>query len=369
MSKTKGNVIDPLIVMEDMGTDALRFTLLVGSTPGKDSNLSLKKVEGNRNFANKIWNAGRFVIGSLAQIPEKPEASPVWTLADSWIWARINGLVRETERLFSNYQYGEAGRQIYEFFWSEFADWYLEIAKTQLAEGGDRAYYTASTLVRVLDASLRMLHPFTPFVTEELWQALKSAALKAGFTPFDSHLTWEKALIIAHWPEAGAPEGWEDQTLQDFGLIQEVVRAIRNLRSEKGVQPSKKISALIAASDKTDLLKKQSSVLCSLANVEPAALKIVAYPSQQPENTVSLVVAGIEVYLPLADLVDPQQEKARLIKELTDTRAQIGRLETLLSSDFGSKAPPQVVEKERGRLAQFKETALKLEQQLSAMDQ
>jgi len=369
MSKTKGNVIDPLIVMEDMGTDALRFTLLVGSTPGKDSNLSLKKVEGNRNFANKIWNAGRFVIGSLAQIPEKPEASPVWTLADSWIWARINGLVRETERLFSNYQYGEAGRQIYEFFWGEFADWYLEIAKTQLAEGGDRAYYTASTLVRVLDASLRMLHPFTPFVTEELWQALKSAALKAGFTPFDSHLTWEKALIIAHWPEAGAPEGWEDQTLQDFGLIQEVVRAIRNLRSEKGVQPSKKISALIAASDKTDLLKKQSSVLCSLANVEPAALKIVAYPSQQPENTVSLVVAGIEVYLPLADLVDPQQEKARLIKELTDTRAQIGRLETLLSSDFGSKAPPQVVEKERGRLAQFKETALKLEQQLSAMDQ
>ncbi len=162
MSKTKGNVIDPLIVMDDLGTDALRFTLLVGSTPGKDSNLSLKKVEGNRNFANKIWNAGRFVLGAISQAPIKPESDPEWTLADSWIWARLNALVRDSDRLFAAYQFGEAGRQIYEFFWGEFADWYLEIAKTQLAEGGDRAYYTARTLVRVLDACLRLLHPFTP---------------------------------------------------------------------------------------------------------------------------------------------------------------------------------------------------------------
>jgi valyl-tRNA synthetase len=364
MSKTKGNVIDPLIVMEDLGTDALRFTLLVGSTPGKDSNLSLKKVEGNRNFANKIWNAGRFVIGSLAQIPEKPAAKPDWTLADSWIWARLNGLIRETERLFSTYQFGEAGRQIYDFFWGEFADWYLEIAKGQLAEGSDRAYYTASTLVRVLDACLRLLHPFTPFVTEELWQALKTAALQAGLSPFDSHLTWEDALIIAHWPEAGAAEGWEEQTVQDFNLIQEIVRSIRNMRSEKGVQPAKKIGAVIAAGDKAKLCEAQKTILASLANIELSSLKIVSHLDQQPENTASLVVSGIEVYLPLADLVDPEQEKARLTKELAETNAQIGRLEALLSSDFGNKAPAQVVEKERGRLAAFKETAAKLTQQL-----
>ncbi|NMC85191.1 MAG: valine--tRNA ligase [Anaerolineaceae bacterium] len=367
MSKTKGNVIDPLVVMEDLGTDALRFTLLVGSTPGKDSNLSLKKVEGNRNFANKIWNAGRFVIGSLTQAPAKPAAAPQWTLADSWIWARLNALIRESDRLFTNYQFGEAGRQIYEFFWGEFADWYLEIAKTQLAEGGDRAYYTAATLVRVLDACLRLLHPFTPFVTEELWQALKSASLEAGFTPYNTHLTWEEALIIAHWPEASEPEGWEDQTIQDFSLIQEVVRAIRNLRAEKGVAPAKKIGAIIAASEKQPIFESQQSILCSLVNLEPSHLTITAHPAQTPENAVSLVVAGIEVFLPLADLVDPKQEKARLEKELSETQNQIERLEKLLASDFGSKAPAQVVEKERGRLDQFKLTAEKLSQQLTAL--
>ena len=159
MSKTKGNVIDPLIVMNQMGTDALRFSLLVGSSPGNDMNLSLKKVEANRNFANKIWNAGRFVISALETAPAVPTGEPQWSLADSWIWARLQSLIREVDRLFTAYQYGEAGRQIYEFFWSEFADWYVEIAKQQLGQGGDTAFYTAYTLERVLDTCLRLLHP------------------------------------------------------------------------------------------------------------------------------------------------------------------------------------------------------------------
>ena len=369
MSKTKGNVIDPLIVMEDLGTDALRFTLLVGSTPGKDSNLSLKKVEGNRNFANKIWNAGRFVIGSLAQVPEKPTAKPDWTLADSWIWARLNGLIRETERLFTGYQFGEAGRQIYEFFWGEFADWYLEIAKTQLAEGGDRAYYTAATLVRVLDACLRLLHPFTPFVTEELWQALKSAALKAGFTPFDSRLAWEEALIIAHWPDAHEREGWEDQVVQDFTLGQDIIRSIRNIRAEKQVPISEKIVGVtIVAGDKINILQSQFKTISGSAIIDPASLKIVANLNNNLDDQFTLVTSGCQIFIPMADLVDPEQEKARLTKEQSDTTNQIQRLETLLSSDFGSKAPPQVVEKERLRLAAFKETAIKLEQQLAGMN-
>ena len=367
MSKTKGNVIDPLIVMDDLGTDALRFTLLVGSTPGKDSNLSLKKVEGNRNFANKIWNAGRFVLGAISQAPTKPQAEPQWTLADSWIWARLNTLVRESDRLFSAYQFGEAGRQIYEFFWGEFADWYLEIAKTQLAEGGDRAYFTARTLVRVLDACLRLLHPFTPFVTEELWQALKKTAVDLGFSPFDSKAKWEEALIIARWPEAGEPEGWEDQAIQDFTLVQDAVRAIRNLRAEKGVQPSKKIAATLVAGDKKAVLEKQAASICSLANVTPESLKILDTLAEKLENQVSIVVSGIEVYLPLADLVDAAAESERLTKELAEVNSQIERLEKLLGSDFGSKAPAAVVEKERGRLAQFKETAHKLEQQLKML--
>ena len=367
MSKTKGNVIDPLIVMDDLGTDALRFTLLVGSTPGKDSNLSLKKVEGNRNFANKIWNAGRFVLGAISQAPTKPQAEPEWTLADSWIWARLNTLVRESDRLFSTYNFGEAGRQIYEFFWGEFADWYLEIAKTQLAEGGDRAYYTARTLVRVLDACLRLLHPFTPFVTEELWQALKKTAIDLGFSPFDSTAKWEEALIIARWPEAGEPKGWEDQAVQDFALVQDVVRAIRNLRAGKGVQPSKKIAATLVAGEKKYVLEKQAGSICSLANITPATLKILDTLADKLENQVSIVVSGIEIYLPLADLVDAAAETERLSKELAEVKNQIERLENLLGSGFGSKAPAAVVEKERGRLTQFKETAQKLDQQLKML--
>ena len=224
MSKSYGNVIDPLVVMDELGTDALRFTLLVGSTPGNDLNLSIKKVEANRNFANKIWNAGRFVIASIGHVPQAPLNDPEWTLADSWIWARLQTVIRDVERLFQSYQFGEAGRQIYEFFWNEFADWYVEIAKLQMAEGGDRAFYTVQTLVKVLDLSLRLLHPFTPFVTEELWGHLKSAASaqSEGLAPQDG---WAQALIIASWPEPRLEQAWEAEKVAAFTLVQDVVRS------------------------------------------------------------------------------------------------------------------------------------------------
>ncbi len=187
MSKTSGNVIDPLIVMDELGTDALRFTVLVGSAPGNDMNLSLKKVEANRNFANKVWNAGRFVITAISS-QQSAASRPLdgdngtrdtehWTLADAWIWARLQGLIRDVERLFQTFQYGEAGRQIYEFFWSDFADWYVEIAKQQMQSDETREQ-TIRMLTGVLDASLRLLHPFTPFITEELWGHLRRAVLE-----------------------------------------------------------------------------------------------------------------------------------------------------------------------------------------------
>ncbi len=176
MSKTKGNVIDPLIVMDEFGTDALRFTLLVGSTPGNDTNVGLKKVEANRNFANKLWNAGRFVISAVSNQQSAVSEMAEYTLADSWIWSRLQQLIRDVERQFQNFQYGQAGQQIYDFIWSDFADWYVEIAKQELNEGGARAARAADTLARVFDISLRLLHPFTPFVTEEIWGHLHSAS-------------------------------------------------------------------------------------------------------------------------------------------------------------------------------------------------
>jgi valyl-tRNA synthetase len=350
--------------MDDLGTDAMRFTLLVGSTPGNDMSLSLKKVEANRNFANKIWNAGRFVISSISAVQATPAAAPVWTLADSWIWARLQQLIRDVERLFQNFQYGQAGQMIYDFFWSDFADWYVEIAKKQLGEGGDRAYYTAETLARVLDTSLRLLHPFTPFVTEELWGHLRACLLA---TPLKDHAAgWPEALIVARWPEARAEEGWEAGKLADFSLIQEIVRAIRNLRSEKNVKPSNRIPATLSGGDKTSLLRDQMRTLAALAGLDENRITIHDRLASAPEGSVALVVGPVEIHLPLADLVDLGEERARLEKELANVESQITRLETLLAGDFAQKAPPPVVQKERDKLAGLQDTAQKLKAQLKA---
>jgi len=364
MSKTKGNVVDPIEVMDSFGTDALRFTLLVGSTPGHDTNLDIKKVEANRNFANKVWNAGRFVLSTLQNAPTAARNEPEWTLADSWIWAKLKGLIRDTDRLFKNYQYGEAGRQIYEFFWSDFADWYLEIAKIQMGEGVDRAYYTATTLVRVLDACLRLLHPFTPFVTEELWGSLKAAALEKGYKPFSSKRPWEEMLISAAWPQAGEQEGWEGEATSEFIIIQDIVRAIRNVRAEKKVKPDRRIPAVISAGSKMDILRGQCSTLAILASLDKENSRITRKVKEDASSFVSVVVSGVEIFLDLAEKVDSVEDAARLAKELTIIDSQVDRLEKLLASDFAARAPAAVVDKERIKLKEFLETREKIKAQL-----
>jgi valyl-tRNA synthetase len=366
MSKSYGNVIDPLVVMDELGTDALRYTLLVGSTPGNDMNLSIKKVEANRNFTNKVWNAGRFVISSLDRITVEPEVEPDWTLADSWIWARLQSLIRDVERLFQNYQYGEAGRQIYDFFWSEFADWYVEIAKLQLEEGEDRAYFTASTLVQILDLCLRLLHPFTPFFTEELWGHLKRATLESNLA--SRHYEWSDALIIAPWPEPRNLESWEADKVSDFELIQNIIRVIRNLRSEKSVTPGKRLPALIVAGERTEMLENQFNTLATLARLDPNELEIVQAVDQKPDGHVALVVGSIEIYLPLSDVVDIQEERNRLIKSLSEIESQVSRLEKLLNSPFSEKAPPDVVKKESEKLAGYRDAAVKIRNQLNTIE-
>src|SRR5574341_1050872 len=383
MSKTYGNVIDPLIVMDNLGTDALRFTLLVGSTPGNDMNLSVKKVEANRNCANKIWNAGRFVISAISALTPAPlhlppfsqkmggekegggeghEGESDWTLADSWIWARLQQLIRDVERLFRNFQYGEAGRQIYEFFWSDFADWYVEIAKEQMKKEESRGW-TAATLARVLDLSLRLLHPFTPFVTEELWGHLRRALLESPLK--DLAADWPEVLITAPFPQPRPLEGWEESKIADFTLIQEIVRSIRNLRAEKAVQPSKHIAATFVAGDEADLLKAQSAVMASLAGLDAAKLKIGKTLKKKPAQSVVLVVGPVEIYLPLAGMIDAKEESARHRRELAEVEAQIEKKKKLLASDFANKAPAPVVAKEREKLAAFKETADKIRRQLN----
>ncbi len=375
MSKSYGNVIDPLPVMDELGTDALRFTLLVGSTPGNDMNLSVKKVESNRNFANKLWNAGRFVINAIATLTPTPlrlppfsdkmggekEGGEGWTLADSWIWARLQQLVRDVERNFQNFQYGQAGQMIYDFFWSDFADWYVEIAKGQL-QRDDTRYSTVETLARVLDISLRLLHPFTPFVTEEIWGHLRTAIIESPISNIASN--WPEALIIARWPEPCEFEGWEEGKIADFTLIQEIVRSIRNLRAEKNAPMSKKLAATLVGGAKTELLKSQSEVMAALAALDASQMKIVESLKEKPEGAVTLVVGAVEIHIPLAGMVDESAERERLAKELAETESHIARLEKLLASDFANKAPAAVVQKEREKLSAYKETAEKLKAQL-----
>lgn len=365
MSKTKGNAIDPIEVMDEMGTDALRFTMLVGSTPGNNTNLSLKKVEANRNFANKVWNAGRFVLSAIQDTPSSPQSPPEWTLADSWIWARLQDLIREVERLFQNHQYGVAGRQIYDFFWGDYADWYLEIAKEQLDQGEDRAYYTIETLVRVLDMCLRLLHPFTPYVTEELWQHLKDAVMHS---PLQERLgAWEDALIIAPWPETRPEEGWEAETMEHFNLIQEIVRTIRNVRAEKNVQDGQLIPATFASAEYSPILENQKTVLAALAQLDKEKISIYTNLAEKPEGHVALVAGPVEIYLPLADLVDPEEEYKRLLGELKEAEGHIDRLEELLAGPFSEKAPQEIVGKERDKLEDYREKARTIQEQIEML--
>jgi valyl-tRNA synthetase len=366
MSKTLGNVVDPLEVMDEYGTDALRFTLLTGSSPGQDMILSKERLAANRNFANKLWNAGRLVLNAIEVAPGEPEGKPKRTASDRWILSRLNQVIRDVDRLLERHQYGEAGRQIYEFFWSEFADWHLEISKIQTGEGGDRAWLTARILVHVYHSTLRLLHPFIPFVTEELFGLLKSACERHP-AQFGPKLGWEEALIIARWADAGPVEPWEEPSVAAFKPLQELVVAIRNLRSEREVEASQKIPVAIKAGDLTDFLEANRSALAWLARLDPEAVQIEA-DLEPPENAIPLVVGQIEAYVPLEGLRDPDKERMRIAKELDAVGEQVERLEALLSSEFSEKAPPNVVDQERNKLAELQGTASKLEEQMEALE-
>jgi valyl-tRNA synthetase len=356
MSKSYGNVIDPLTVMDELGTDALRFTVLVGSTPGNDMNLSVKKVEANRNFANKLWNVGRFIINSIDSLQPGTEFGE-YNEFDSLIWANGQQLVRDVERLFQTFQYGEAGRQIYEFIWSEFADWYLEEAKQYLTNGGA---HTADMLARIFDISLRLLHPFTPFVTEELWGHLRRSILESPVKEIAKD--WPDALIVAKWPEPYALEGWKEPVVAE--LIQNIHRSIRNLRSEKKISPKVKLPITVVAKENNDKIELYLGGTVTLSGIDPNGFSVTKAYEYDPDRDYPLIVSPVEIYVSSDKLDAIPDERTRLEKELAVTGSQIERLEKLLGSDFADKAPAPVVAKEREKLAAFKETAAKIRTQL-----
>ena len=239
------------------------------------------------------------------------------------------------------FQYGEAGRQIYEFFWSEFCDWYLEFSKIALYRGDATAKArTRATLVRVLDETLRLLHPFVPFVTEETWGYLKEAVGGSG---------WPAGLIVASWPEPGI----RDEVAEgEMGLIMDLVRAIRNARAEYEVKPGALIAASIAADSREAMVCAQSEILCALARLDPARL-IIAANLDAPAKALTLVTGSLTAYLPLAELVDLDVERAKLNRELAETETQIARSRSLLDGPFAQRAPANVVQREQEKLGEL----------------
>ncbi|MCC6189654.1 MAG: valine--tRNA ligase, partial [Anaerolineales bacterium] len=358
MSKTLGNVVDPRVLMDDFGTDALRFTLLTAGTPGNDLNLSLQRVESNRNFANKLWNMARFVTGNLPAgfSPAAPRgAAAGLSLADRWVLARLHQTIADANRLMEAYEFGQAGTLVSEFLWGDYADWYIESAKVVLAGAGEADKdHTRQVLVHVLDQGLRLLHPFVPFVTEAIWQHLPRPA---GEVP---------ALIVAAWPAAGAIDA---EALARFGHLQEVVRAIRNARSENKVEQARRIGATLVAGDQVDWLTEQRPFLIALARLDAARLRIVAQLPQalRDRQSIALVIGATEVYLPLEGLVDLAAERQRLASELETLDRQIAKSAGLLGSDFAAKAPPVVVAKERAKLESLQGSRQKVAERLEAV--
>ncbi len=353
---------DPLNIIERVGADALRYTLLTSSTPGYDMNLDPRRLEGARNFANKIWNAARFILSNIqSPLANGTLDSRSWGLPDRWIVSRLNRLIAEVTELFDAYQYGEAGRRINDFLWSEFCDWYIEACKIRLYGDDRAAQATAQTiLVTTLERALRLLHPFMPFVTEEIWQHLKAAWRDEE---------WGESLMIRPWPTADASQ-LDAEAEADMALLMDLIRQVRNARAEFDVTPGKRIPAIIAAGEKLPMLEAQRGLLTFLAYLDDAHLTLTRTLAEKPKKAVALVAAeGVEAYLPLAGLVDLDQEIARLRKALADADREIARAEGMLANEgFLAKAPPQVVQQQRDRLAEQRERRQRLAARLQALE-
>ena len=362
MSKSLGNVVDPLGVIAEQGCDALRFTLATGTTPGQDLNLNLERLASNRNFTNKIWNAGKFVLYSMEDMTDDERMALVdegaalcadeasiaeLPLAERWIVSKLNATVDHVTAAQDKYDFGEAGRSTYTFFYDSFADWFIEGAKSRTyGDDADAARVTKAVTLYVLDQTLRLLHPFVPYVTEEVWQALPHRG---------------EALIGQDWP---ALEAYVDKSaVSTFENLQSIVTRIRNARAEYSVEPAKRIPAVIVATDAeaNAAYSTELNLIATLARLDAEQTSVASAPPTEvasaPENFVQIIVnESLEVYLPLAGLADPVKEIARLTKQETKMQKEIDGLAGRVNSPaFVDKAPAAVVEKAQKELSELQE--------------
>ena len=348
MSKTRGNTLDPLELIDKYGTDALRFALTTGTAPGNDMRFGENRLEAARNFANKVWNASRFVISGLegkSVLDGWHDLPSVEHREDRWIVSRLDRVTAEVNESLRNFELGDAQQKLYDFFWNDYCDWYIEMAKLRLRSGEGPS--PLPTLVHVLERTLRLLHPFMPFITEEIWQNLRSKLPREGGDA--------ESIMVAEYPTADQPRD-DTQAEEEIGLVMQAIRAVRNTRAQLRIPAGQRLEAHIEVNGMQGPIEEEAEVIRALSRIEP--LHIVAGGSLNNDlpKGVTLVVNPLIVHLPLEGVVDLSAEQERLRSELEDCLKNMDRVEKLVSNpNFREKAKPEVVETEEARLQDLKE--------------
>lgn len=350
MSKTLGNGVDPLDVIEKYGTDALRFSLVLGISFGNDIRYIPAKVEQGANFANKLWNASKFVLMNLKGFDGKFDLSNL-QIEDKWILSKVNRLAEEMANNIDNYDLGVAAQKIYDFIWNEFCDWYIEIVKTRLYDEKCKTRKEAQgTLNTVLEYSLKMLHPIMPFVTEEIYTKLYNN---------------DESIMISKWPEYKEEFNFEVQE-QEIENLKSIIGEIRNVRNNMNVHPSKKSKLIFVTEKHNNLIKQSEGFIKKLG----FANEIIIQTNKEniPENSISIIQKDIELYIPFEDLVDIEAEKERLSKEKEKLEAEVLRAEKMLSNPgFVNKAPENKIQEEKDKLEKYKEMLKNTVERLEGM--
>nr|MCR5430639.1 class I tRNA ligase family protein [Eubacterium sp.] len=352
MSKSLGNGIDPLEIIEEYGADALRFTLITGNAPGNDMRFYMERVEASRNFANKVWNASRFIQMNMPEdgidLDKKPEN---FTDADKWILSKANKVAKDVTDNMDKYEIGIAADKIYNFIWEEFCDWYIEMVKPRLYNDEDETKYVALwTLQKVLIDSLKLLHPYMPFITEEIFCNLQDK---------------EESIMISDWPVFTDEFDFEEEEAQ-VELIKEAVRSIRNVRSEMNVPPSKKAKVFVVSTDANvrETFEKGEVFFATLGYASEVVIQ--EDKANIDDNAVSVVIPNANIYIPFAELVDIDKEIERLEKEVERLNKELARVNGMLSNEnFVSKAPEAKINEEKEKKAKYEQMKEQVEKQLA----
>ncbi|NIP38224.1 MAG: valine--tRNA ligase [Candidatus Dadabacteria bacterium] len=365
MSKTRGNVIDPLEIIDEYGADSLRFSLAAMASQGRDIKLSMSVIKGYRNFINKIWNASRFLMLNLEGYdPKYKYDAGAISIFDKWILTKLNNIIQETDRDYDNFDYDKVANKIYQFIWGDFCDWYIEISKSKLrSEDESQKRSTQNILVKLLTSSLQLIHPFSPFITEEIFSMLK----KFGVSVTDVAGEAADCLVVCSYPAADKSEIFSSE-YEDVEFLKQIVVSTRNIRAELGVKPSQQIKLLVNAESEQSqhLISQNKQFIHELAKVD----SIEFIKDEKPKNCVSQVLSGVQLYVPVEGLIDIDSEISKMNKEIEKIDKDLGVIEKKLNNKkFIDRAPADIVEKEKGKFSELSDKKSRITENIARLSQ